>query len=311
MVFTNFTKCAKSLGALIAWGLLSSNLLFGQASATTTGTVTGHVRGPGGVSVPGATVQITNPRTGERKETWTDESGNYTFTGLIPGNYRLDVSLVGFRADSREPVPVATGGTLKVNVALVVALPEDNAPQPVQAAARPPGNRPSLPAGGGNRGGTFDDLQNSMGAGAGPGGPGTSLRIAEGNGGEGPASAGAQPEEADTSTSANNSFLLGGGMGEAATPGGGFGGGRGGRGGGGGAIAFYKTTDGGYNWFLATDDPRVAETGSQRHPPDSRPQGRIGGGDLPPITVDPKSENVVYSCSTVFWRTEGLKECRA
>ena len=85
---------------------------------------------------------------------------------------------------------------------------------------------------------------------------------------------------------------------------GGGGGGRGGRGGGGGAIAFYKSTDGGEQWFLATDDPRIAETGSQRHPPDTRPLGRIGGGDLPTITVDPQNENVVYSCSTVFWRTE-------
>ena len=81
-------------------------------------------------------------------------------------------------------------------------------------------------------------------------------------------------------------------------------GGRGGRGGGGGAISFYKTIDGGEHWFLATDDPRVSETGSQRHPPDARPLGRIGGGDLPTITVDPQDENVVYSCSTVFWRTE-------
>jgi hypothetical protein len=50
-----------------------------------------------------------------------------------------------------------------------------------------------------------------------------------------------------------------------------------------------QETDGGENWFLATDDPRVAETGSQRHPPDTRPLGRIGGGDLPTITVDPKN----------------------
>jgi len=82
-------------------------------------------------------------------------------------------------------------------------------------------------------------------------------------------------------------------------------GGRGGRGGGAnGTISFYKTTDAGDHWSLATDDPRVAETGSQRHPPDTRPLGRIGGGDLATITVDPKNENVVYSCSTVFWRTE-------
>ena len=82
-------------------------------------------------------------------------------------------------------------------------------------------------------------------------------------------------------------------------------GGRGGRGAGSGSgVGFYKTIDGGENWFLATDDPRIVETGSQRHEPDPRALVRIGGGDLPTITVDPRNENVVYSCSTVFWRTE-------
>jgi photosystem II stability/assembly factor-like uncharacterized protein len=83
------------------------------------------------------------------------------------------------------------------------------------------------------------------------------------------------------------------------------GGGRGARGGRGGNISLYKTTDGGEHWALATEDPRVFETGSTgRHPPDNRPLGRIGGGDLPTITVDPRNEKVIYSCSTVFWRTE-------
>ena len=81
-------------------------------------------------------------------------------------------------------------------------------------------------------------------------------------------------------------------------------GGRGGRGGAGGSIGLYKTVDAGEHWFLATEDPRITQTGSQRHPPDNRPLVRIGGGDLPTITVDPKNEKVVYSCSTVFWRTE-------
>ncbi len=80
--------------------------------------------------------------------------------------------------------------------------------------------------------------------------------------------------------------------GGAAPAAGGRGGGRGGRGGGGAAIALWKTTDGGENWALAASTP------------DPRPLARIGGGDLPTITVDPKNEKVVYSCSTVFWRTE-------
>jgi len=74
---------------------------------------------------------------------------------------------------------------------------------------------------------------------------------------------------------------------------GGRGGGRGGRGGG-GSMALYKTTDGGEHWSLA----------AQGRTPDPRPLARIGGGDVPTISVDPKNPNVVYSCSTVLWRTE-------
>jgi photosystem II stability/assembly factor-like uncharacterized protein len=82
-------------------------------------------------------------------------------------------------------------------------------------------------------------------------------------------------------------------------------GGRAARGGRGGNISFYKTTDGGEHWGLATEDTRVFEMGSTgRHAPDNRPMGRIGGGDLPTITVDPHNDKVVYSCSTVYWRTE-------
>ena len=57
-------------------------------------------------------------------------------------------------------------------------------------------------------------------------------------------------------------------------------------------IGFYKSTDGGATWALAKSGPQ-----------DPRPMARIGGGDLPTITVDPTDPKVVYDCSTVFWRT--------
>src|SRR5207237_838699 len=49
----------------------------------------------------------------------------------------------------------------------------------------------------------------------------------------------------------------------------------------------------GEHWRLVTPNTR-----------DPRPLARIGGGDLPTIAVDPKDPNVVYSASTVMWRTE-------
>ncbi|HKN65404.1 MAG TPA: hypothetical protein VJW73_03965 [Gemmatimonadaceae bacterium] len=67
---------------------------------------------------------------------------------------------------------------------------------------------------------------------------------------------------------------------------------------GGGVIGFYKSTDAGAHWTL------VNGAGVTGREPDNRPLGRIGGGDLPELAVDSKNPNVVYTCSTVFWRTE-------
>ena len=204
MPIRNIARFAKSLWTLVVFGSLAPSLLFGQA--TTSGTIVGHVRGPGGVSVPGATVQLANPQTGERKETWTDESGNYTFSGLNPGDYRLEVSLVGFRPDSRDPVPVTPRKELTVNVALVFALPEDSAPQPAQATGRATPTPATLP---GQRRGDLanpGDAENSLGNGARAGAGVGAVRIAEGAGLENPVSAESSVEGVDTSASAANSF---------------------------------------------------------------------------------------------------------
>ncbi|HEX8945897.1 MAG TPA: hypothetical protein VF785_22345, partial [Gemmatimonadaceae bacterium] len=74
------------------------------------------------------------------------------------------------------------------------------------------------------------------------------------------------------------------------------GGGRGGANNTTGVVGFYKSSDAGDHWQLVT--------GPGGRVQDNRPLARIGGGDLPTIVVDPKNENVVYSASTVFWRTE-------
>jgi photosystem II stability/assembly factor-like uncharacterized protein len=77
--------------------------------------------------------------------------------------------------------------------------------------------------------------------------------------------------------------------------------------GGSGPVGFYKSSDGGAHWTLRTripGTPAALGGGDTTATGDPRPLGRIGGGDLPPITVDPKNENVIYSASIVMWRTE-------
>ena len=69
-----------------------------------------------------------------------------------------------------------------------------------------------------------------------------------------------------------------------------------------GVVGFYTSTDGGEHWTPVNvpEGPMGAATPHV----DTRPLARIGGGDLPTITVDPKEENVVYSATVVMWRSE-------
>jgi photosystem II stability/assembly factor-like uncharacterized protein len=54
-------------------------------------------------------------------------------------------------------------------------------------------------------------------------------------------------------------------------------------------LVIYRSDDGGENWTKITTD--------------ARPAGRIGGGDLAVLRVDPKNPDVVYSASVVTWKS--------
>ncbi len=68
-----------------------------------------------------------------------------------------------------------------------------------------------------------------------------------------------------------------------------------------GPIGFYKSVDGGAHWFQAIKGEHNERPDARQ---DMRPLGRIGGGDLPTVTIDGKNPDVVYTASTVMWRTE-------
>ncbi len=69
-----------------------------------------------------------------------------------------------------------------------------------------------------------------------------------------------------------------------------------------GIVGFYKSTDAGEHW-TPVDVPE-GPVGAATALVDTRPLRRIGGGDLPTITVDPMDENVVYSATVVMWRSD-------
>jgi photosystem II stability/assembly factor-like uncharacterized protein len=60
------------------------------------------------------------------------------------------------------------------------------------------------------------------------------------------------------------------------------------------ALGIYRSDDAGDSWSRVTTDPR--------------PAARIGGGDLAVPAVDPKNPDIVYTASTVTWKsTDGGK----
>jgi photosystem II stability/assembly factor-like uncharacterized protein len=69
-----------------------------------------------------------------------------------------------------------------------------------------------------------------------------------------------------------------------------------------GVVGIYKSIDAGEHW-TAVNVP-AGPVGEATSFVDTRPLARIGGGDLPTLTVDPKEENVVYSSTVVLWRSD-------
>ena len=87
---------------------------------TSTGTITGNVLDASGASVPDAQVTATNLGTNRVTTVPSTGAGTYTIPGLIPGTYRVEVTLDGFKTFRQEPVTVFTASTTTLHVSMEV-----------------------------------------------------------------------------------------------------------------------------------------------------------------------------------------------
>ncbi len=71
-------------------------LLPSLAAAQTDGRIVGTVRDSTNAFIPGATVTVTNVRTGEQRTAVTDGQGKFAVTGLRPSTYTIAAELDGF-----------------------------------------------------------------------------------------------------------------------------------------------------------------------------------------------------------------------
>ena len=110
-------------------GLYSAPLAFGQATAVN-GSIQGTITDPSGAAIPNATITIASKSTGVTKVLQTDTAGFYASGPLIPGDYVIDITAVGFaevKSSTKVDIGVATNGNMKLPIAKEHQVIEVNA----------------------------------------------------------------------------------------------------------------------------------------------------------------------------------------
>ena len=109
-----------SVAALV---LVCSGALHAQAVK---GSLVGNVSDSAALAVPGATVTITEVNTNISYNTTTNESGNYVFSNLKDGKYRVVTELTGFKKTVRDGIDVPVNATVRVDLRMEIGAIEES-----------------------------------------------------------------------------------------------------------------------------------------------------------------------------------------
>ena len=89
------------------------------------GTISGRVRTVGGTALRGASVEVINTQTSEKRVIAAGEEGVFRISGLQLGKYRVVVRAPGFLAKPAVEVELAQGTGQELEVALKRQRPEE------------------------------------------------------------------------------------------------------------------------------------------------------------------------------------------
>ena len=103
--------------AVVCVGLAQSATGWAQVGGAQ---ITGIVTDAAGAAVAGALVQAVDVARATSRQTVTSAGGVYTVAGLVPGAYRLEIDLSGFRPVRRSGIQLETGETIRLDVELMV-----------------------------------------------------------------------------------------------------------------------------------------------------------------------------------------------
>lgn len=85
---------------------------------STGGRIIGRVTDSTGAVVSGVAVTLTNEATGVSRNAKTNETGDYTFVEVVPGNYHVEYVLQGFKKDVRNNVVLEVNQVITLNTTL-------------------------------------------------------------------------------------------------------------------------------------------------------------------------------------------------
>src|SRR5947207_7944291 len=102
--------------------LLAFVILTGiSAAQTSKGSIAGTVKDASGGLVPGASITVTSTALGASRELTTDNEGQFRVDALLPGTYKIKVSVSGFSDLEITNVEVRSAATATVNAVVEVS----------------------------------------------------------------------------------------------------------------------------------------------------------------------------------------------
>ena len=95
--------------------IMASRPLFSQAS---NGRIQGSVRDQSGAAVPGAKVSVIDVERGITRALTTDDAGQYSAPGLLPGNKTVRAEVMGFKIFEQKNILLEVGQDARIDVVL-------------------------------------------------------------------------------------------------------------------------------------------------------------------------------------------------
>ncbi|HLV01935.1 MAG TPA: TonB-dependent receptor, partial [Acidobacteriota bacterium] len=125
-------RCLRTLCLVLLFILYSAPV----AAQLVTGTITGTVVDATRSNIPGASVILENQQTGEARNTVSNDTGNFVFTAVPPGTYRVAVEIPGFKRYEQSGIVLSANERLPLgSIVLEVGELSDSVTVSAEGAA--------------------------------------------------------------------------------------------------------------------------------------------------------------------------------